>query len=290
MVALDLWFIKIYWYGIFYALSFVLWYYIIKYCAKYIYTKYSKSEHIYNIYKTIHDELEDIVIYICAWVIIGGRFWEVLIYNWAYYSENLIKIFALQDGWMSFVWGFLWVMIAIFIYKFRKNWGFDDVLYLFDLIVLVLPIGIVLWRLGNYLNQELVGQTISDIYNKYNLTYLFGDLWKFEEFCSKISLCHIYDRVDDSLRLNNNLLEWFLEWLVTGLVWLYVRSKKYIYNLRAWMITWIFMIIYAFFRIIMENFRDNPPSEYIYGLLKSQLWMVWFLLFWIWLLYRSIKR
>ena len=297
MIAIDLWFIKIYRYGIFYAMSFVIWYYILANIAKNIYMSHSTNGKIYSIFKTIYNDIDDIIIYICIWVIAGWRLGEVLIYNPVYYIANPIKILALQNWWMSFVWWFVGVMLAIFYYQRRKKRSFDDILCLFDMIVLILPIGIILWRLGNFLNQELVGQTISYIYQKYHayrqagsLTSTPGEMLADAQKCLNSWFCHIYPRIDDQIRLNNNLLEWLLEWVLTGIVWVYIYIKSYRRNIRPWYITWTFMIIYSLARVIMENFRDNPPSEYIYGLLKSQLIMVVFFLYWVYLIYRSSKK
>ena len=289
MIALDLLFIKIYRYGIFYAVSFVIWYCILKNVSKYIYMNHANNGKVYSIFKTIYNDIDDIILYICIWVIAWWRLGEVLIYNLSYYLANPIKILALQDWGMSFVWWFIWVMISIFYYQRRKKRSFDDILCLFDMIVLILPIGIILGRLGNFLNQELVGQTINNIYHRYNLASTPGEMLADAQKCLNRWLCHIYHRVDDQIRLNNNLLEWILEWFLTGIIWLYIYIRSYIYKIRPWYITWIFMIIYSLARVVMENFRDNPSSEYIYWLLKSQLLMIPFFLVWVWLSYRSNK-
>lgn len=287
MIALDLWFIKIYRYGIFYAISFIIWYYLLKNISRNIYMSHSTNGKVYSIFKTIYNDIDDIMLYICIWVLVWWRLGEVLIYNPIYYLTDPIKILALQDWGMSFIWWFVGVMLAIFYYKWQKKRSFDDILCLFDMIVLILPIGIILGRLGNFLNQELVGQTINNIYHKYNLASTPGEMLADAQKCLNLWLCHIYPRVDDQIRLNNNLIEWLLEWLLTGIVWVYIYIKSYRRNIKPWYITWTFMIIYSLVRVIMENFRDNPPSEYIYGLLKSQLIMVVFFLYWIWLIYRS---
>ncbi len=287
MIALDLWFIKIYRYGIFYAMSFVFGYFLIKYITKYMYQNHSATPKIANLYRQIYKDIDDIIVYIAMWVIVWGRLGEVLIYNISYYIANPIKILYLQDGGMSFVGGFLWVMIAIFYYKYIKKLSFDQILVVFDLIVLILPIGIVLGRLGNFLNQELIGQTINNIYQKYNLTSTPGEMLAIAQNCLNSGFCHIYDRVDSQIRLNSNLLEWLLEWILTWVIGIWIWLKSYQNHPRPGYITGIFMIIYSICRYILENFRDNPSSEYIYGLLKSQLWMIWFCLFGIWLVSRK---
>lgn len=287
MIAVDLGFIKIYRYGIFYAISFIAGYYLLKYLAKYIYAHHNNELKTASLYRQIYEDIDNIIVYIAVGVIAGGRLGEVLIYNLSYYFANPIKILAVQDGWMSFVGGYIWVMLAIFYYKRQKKFSFDEILAVFDLIVLVLPMWIVLGRWWNYLNQELIGQTINSINQKYTHFGALGNLSINPETCLNRWFCHIYPRIDTQIRLNNNLFEALLEGFLTGIVGIYIWIKKYRYNIKPGLITGIFMVIYSIWRIIMESFRDNPPSEYIYGLLKSQLWMIWFFLFGIWLIYRS---
>jgi len=62
---------------------------------------------------------------------------------------------------MSFVGGLIGVATAIRIIKYIKKLTYADIFVLFDAIVFILPLAILLGRIGNGLNQELYGKMIS---------------------------------------------------------------------------------------------------------------------------------
>jgi prolipoprotein diacylglyceryltransferase len=53
------------------------------------------------------------------------------------------------------------VAISFAVLAWKKKFRFKELVVLFDLIVSILPFGIMLGRLGNYLNQELYGIVVS---------------------------------------------------------------------------------------------------------------------------------
>ena len=123
-------------YGLMYALSFLVGFYIIK----------SR--------KTISDKnLDDFFIYIFAGVVLGWRLWYVLFYNFWYYLENLHKIFYVWEWGMSFHWWTIWVIIAMVLFSYFKKLNFFKIS---DELTSVLPIGLFLGRIWNYFNKELL--------------------------------------------------------------------------------------------------------------------------------------
>ena len=63
---------------------------------------------------------------------------------------------------MSFIGGIFGVTIALAILAWKKRFTLKDVLLLGDLIFAILPFGIMIGRIGNYLNQELYGVIVTD--------------------------------------------------------------------------------------------------------------------------------
>ena len=63
---------------------------------------------------------------------------------------------------MSFIGGIIGVTLALAILAWKKRLGRKDLLLLGDLIFAILPFGIMVGRIGNYLNQELYGVVVSD--------------------------------------------------------------------------------------------------------------------------------
>ena len=129
---------------------------------------------------------------------IGGRLGDVIFYNRAYYSQNLIDILKIRNGGMSFVGGFIGVAIAIWYIKRRHKLSANEMWYLFDFIVLFLPLGILFGRIGNALNQELYGKVV-------DLSTKMGGV-DFETL-HKFKIIRIFESVDNQFRRNTNLLE-----------------------------------------------------------------------------------
>lgn len=106
-----------------------------------------------------HLLLDSLIAYGFIGMLLGARAFYVFIYNWAYYQENLLDIVKVWHGGLSFHGGIVGVITAGAIFC-RKNkipfW------HLFDRMVLTVPFGIGMGRLGNFLNGgELYGRVIS---------------------------------------------------------------------------------------------------------------------------------
>ena len=258
-IAFQYWPITIYRYGIAYLFSFVSAYLIILYIVKQNILPHSTQVFLQK-------NLDDLVSYSVVGVIVWGRLWHVLIYDPAYYWLHPNEIIAVRKWGMSFVGWFIWVGITTLLFA-RKRF---DTLTILDLILLTLPIGIIVWRYANYLNQELYGR----IANWY-------------EFLARYNLVTIYQIIDNQLRRNTNFLELLFEW-VWGLivVWAVYYHQK---QRKPWLITWAFMVWYSIVRFVLENFRDNPMTEYLRWINKTQWWMVVFLIIWCILIQQSRK-
>jgi phosphatidylglycerol:prolipoprotein diacylglycerol transferase len=63
---------------------------------------------------------------------------------------------------MSFIGGIFGVTIALAILARKKRLTGKELLLLGDLIFAILPFGIMVGRIGNFLNQELYGVVVSD--------------------------------------------------------------------------------------------------------------------------------
>ncbi len=98
---------------------------------------------------------DDLVFYASLGVIFGGRLGYVLFYNLKHYLANPVEIFKLWDGGMSFHGGVIGVTLGI-LYLARKeglNW-----LRVHDYVACVVPIGLGLVRIANFINGELWGR------------------------------------------------------------------------------------------------------------------------------------
>ncbi|MBI4021746.1 MAG: prolipoprotein diacylglyceryl transferase [Candidatus Andersenbacteria bacterium] len=97
---------------------------------------------------------------IVAWgavgAVIGGRLGYVLLYEPAYFITHPLQAFALWDGGMASHGGFLGA--AVVLYLAARRFSLDP-LALGDAVVVPAALGLMLGRLGNWINQELFVST-----------------------------------------------------------------------------------------------------------------------------------
>lgn len=135
--------IEIRWYGLFYVLSFILGYFLVK-----------KNFKIKGI-KIGDEDYTDFLFSLMLGVILGGRLGYILFYNLAYYLSNPLSIFYVWEGGMSFHGGALGVIIAGWYFCRKHKLSFYQ---LADPVMPIVTIGLFFGRLGNFINGELYGR------------------------------------------------------------------------------------------------------------------------------------
>ena len=70
------------------------------------------SKKIFISNEDLRDKFDDFITYIILGVILGGRLGYVFFYNFDYYSENIIDIFKIWQGGMSFHGGLIGFIIV----------------------------------------------------------------------------------------------------------------------------------------------------------------------------------
>jgi len=135
--------VQLRWYGLMYMLSFIIGYFLLRRYAKY--RKLNLSD----------DDLYDLLFYLILGVMIGGRLGYVLLYDLQNYLQHPLSIFAIWQGGMSFHGGFVGVLIAAIYITRKKAWDFWQIA---DLVCAVVPVGLGLGRIGNFINGELFGR------------------------------------------------------------------------------------------------------------------------------------
>ncbi|MBQ7633074.1 MAG: prolipoprotein diacylglyceryl transferase [Alphaproteobacteria bacterium] len=102
---------------------------------------------------------EDAAFAVTLGIILGGRIGYILFYNGAQYLQNPWEMLAIWHGGMSFHGGIIGVIVALFIFAKMIKYPF---LKLTDLVSPVVPVGIFLGRLANFINDELWGR-VTDV-------------------------------------------------------------------------------------------------------------------------------
>ena len=101
------------------------------------------------------DSIDDLLIYAAFGVILGGRIGYVLFYNPEYFLANPGKIIAVWEGGMAFHGGLAGAALGIWLFARRYR---VPALSVADICATVVPIGILLGRLANFIKPELWGR------------------------------------------------------------------------------------------------------------------------------------
>lgn len=143
-VAISVGPLSVHWYGLMYLFGFAAFILLGRYRIKH-------NPHSAFTYEM----LDDALFYGMLGVILGGRLGHVLFYQFGYYLEHPLHIFAIWEGGMSFHGGFLGVIIAMSLVarKHQLKW-----LSVTDFIAPLVPLGLGAGRIGNFINAELWGR------------------------------------------------------------------------------------------------------------------------------------
>tara|TARA_Y100000590_G_scaffold182733_1_gene208218 strand:- start:1078 stop:1887 length:810 start_codon:yes stop_codon:yes gene_type:complete len=221
-ILIDLGFLQIRWYSISYILGILIgWIYanrIIK----------STTSNEYNFIQITTKQFDDLIIYLVIGIILGGRLGYVIFYNLDYYSQNLLEVFKLWHGGMSFHGGLVGVIISIIIFSKITKVNFFK---FSDIVSCVAPIGIFLGRIANFINGELYGK----------ITTLPWGI--------------VFPNAGNLLRHPSQIYEAALEGIFLFLIINYLAlKKKFLY--KTGYISGIFLILYSILRIFSEIFRE----------------------------------
>ena len=107
-VIIDLVFFQVRWYSVAYIVGIILsWGYINKILKIMV-----SGKEKYNFTLVKSAQFEDLIVYLILGIILGGRLGYVFFYNFEYYAENILQIFKIWQGGMSFHGGLLGLIIA----------------------------------------------------------------------------------------------------------------------------------------------------------------------------------
>ena len=105
------------------------------------------------------EALDDLLVYMAAGVVLGGRIGYVLFYNLDWYLAHPLDALMVWHGGMSFHGGLIGSTLAMVLFARRRGLAFLPV---FDLVAAVVPIGLFFGRIANFINGELWGR-VTDV-------------------------------------------------------------------------------------------------------------------------------
>ena len=221
-IMFELFSIKLYWYGFMYALSFII--------IDYLIVTASKNKKII----LSKNQAEKFTIVILIFAILGGRIGYILFYDFNYYSSNIIKVFYLWEGGMSFHGGLIGVAAGVFYLANQNTLKFFEIA---DIVCLYVPIGLFFGRVGNFINSELYGIKTSGSWGV------------------------VFPVIDSYPRHPSMLYEALLEGVILFVILLIINQKKVL----AGIISGYFLLFYGIFRFFVEFVRlPDAHIGYIY--------------------------
>ena len=189
------------------------------------------------------DQVERLMTWIIAGVVLGGRFGYVLFYQPGYFLANPWQIFQVWEGGMSFHGGFLGVALAAGLFCWREK---IPLLSAADLLAVATPPALFLGRVANFINAELWGRPTTQPWG----VAFPGDAAQLCEGVTGICARHpsqLYEAALEGLLLGAVLL-----WLVWRRGWLAAPGRS----------AGLFFAGYGAARFVVEFFRQ-PDQQFV---------------------------
>jgi phosphatidylglycerol---prolipoprotein diacylglyceryl transferase len=216
-ILLDLGPIRVSWYGLMYVFGFF---------ASYLLVRYQMKRKDFGISKL---EVENLYFYLILGLIIGARLGYVLFYDLKMYLADPLEIFRIDHGGMSFHGGLIGVLIVGILFSWRNKKSFWKIT---DLLIVTVPIGLGLGRIGNFINGELYGRV------------------------TQVPWGMVFPKGGPDPRHPSQLYESALEGGVLFLILWFMKDRK----LPTGGLLALFLSLYGVFRFFVEFFRE-PDSQ-----------------------------
>ena len=234
-VPLPFWPHGIHWYGIMYLLGFA--------AAWWLGLRRLRAGRLPGV-----DEngFGDLLFYAMLGVVLGGRIGYVLFYAFGDFLANPLFLFKINEGGMSFHGGLLGVMTAVAWWSLKhKRHVFDTM----DFIAPLVPPGLGLVRLGNYIGGELWGKFTG---GHWGVIFPHSDLGPYTGMSmEQLRALQASGALNAYARHPSQLYEATLEGLVMFLV-LYFFSRQ---PKPRYAVSGLFALMYGLFRITVEFVR-----------------------------------
>jgi phosphatidylglycerol:prolipoprotein diacylglycerol transferase len=220
-------------------------------------------------------QIDDLVLWVTAGIIVGGRLGSVLFYDLQNTIERPLGALEIWKGGMSFHGGLIGVTVALVGYSLAQK---ISLLRLADLIAPCVPFGLFFGRLANFVNGELWGRPTdvpwAVVFCNHHIQEQFGR-------CPAGMLPRHPSQIYEAL-LEGVVLFLILRWATHGRRWLQRRG----------VVAGLFLLCYGVFRILLENVRnpDEGLEHLPLGLTMGMYLSIPMLLAGVWLIWRGLKE
>ena len=182
-VLIHLGSLQIRWYGLLWALGFLIGYFIMR--------------RIYRKEKMTDESLDKLLIYMLIFTVVGARLGHCLFYEPDYYLSHPLKMLAVWEGGLASHGGAIGILIGLWFYvrsynkskKEKDNLQHINYIWILDRVVVAVCFVGALIRVGNVMNHEIYGTPTS-------LPWGFVFLRGSEQFCGTVdnyTACNAWD-------------------------------------------------------------------------------------------------
>jgi phosphatidylglycerol:prolipoprotein diacylglycerol transferase len=236
-IAFSLGPVQVHWYGIMYLLGFG--------CAWWLGQTRRKAGRL----PVTNDQFSDLAFYAMLGVILGGRIGYMIFYDTSELIHHPLSLFRVWEGGMSFHGGLLGVLAAVLIWTRRRQLNFFDVV---DFVAPLVPIGLGLGRLGNFIGGELWGRHTDQPWGMI-FPRALESLGKTKD---ELYQMYLAGQLDNEARHPSQLYEFLFEGVVLfAVLWLYSRKPRPRYAVSG-----LFALLYGLFRFSVEFVRE-PDAQ-----------------------------
>lgn len=257
-------FITVRWYGLMFAIGFLIGYKI--------------EERIFKHEGAPEKWLGTLLLWVIAGTVIGARLGHVFFYEWDVYSQNPIRILYIWEGGLASHGGTIGVIIGVLCFswitaKRSPLWTFDR---------LVIPIALVgaLIRIGNLMNHEIYGHPTDAP-------------WAFRFIVNINAWMHGADPIFSQPSHPTQLYEasWYLA-LFGLLMWMYWKRKA---EGRPGLIFGVFLTLLFAGRFVIEYLKNNQVGfednmVQTWGMNMGQALSIPFILIGLFFIVRALMR
>jgi phosphatidylglycerol:prolipoprotein diacylglycerol transferase len=201
------------WYGLMYVFGFA---------ASYLLVRYQLRRRDFGLSKI---DVENLYFYFILGLVIGARLGYILFYDLKMYLENPLEIIAIWHGGMSFHGGLIGVLVVGIAFSWKNNKSFWKVA---DLVIVTAPVGLMLGRIGNFINGELYGRA------------------------TRVPWGMVFPKGGPLPRHPSQLYESGLEGALLFLILWFLKDRK----LPDGGLLAVFLFLYGVFRFFVEFFRE----------------------------------
>jgi phosphatidylglycerol:prolipoprotein diacylglycerol transferase len=226
--------VAVHWYGIMYLLAFLGGWYL------------GNRRREAGRLPVSYEAFSDLAFYAMLGVIVGGRVGYMLFYTspeWMLHDP--LALFRVWQGGMSFHGGLLGVLAAGWLWSRRNHVHFFDTI---DFVAPLVPIGLGLGRLGNFIGGELWGRHTDLAWGVIFPRALEG----LNKTHDELYRMYLAGQLNAEARHPSQLYEFALEGVVMfAVLWFYSRKPRPRYAVSG-----LFALLYGLFRFAVEFVRE----------------------------------